>query len=709
MPEMPEDEGAEEEISALAPDPDSDFVDDQPDSAEDIQLGEDQEKELVELVLRNWEESDSNREKWMRDKEEGLNLYWGIVKAKSFPFENCANLHVPLIRTISDTLHSNLMGSIDYTKPVSVSPVGAEDVPKSRKAEKLLNWQFTTQVDYFDVVDKIVTACLIFGHADVKVRYTIEREAGEKVFDGIRIEVLPPERFLVPADACDADVQKMDFVIQEIPMTKSDVKKRIAAGKWRPLSDEELDKLGATSSKSDREADQMLENIREHYSGINDQHRDKKSGNYGTVIEWHGLFDINGDGIDEKVTATIMKDCRKVLRIGRSSRRRPFVRIRFSPIPDKPVGESLPDLLRHINQELNTLHNQRVDATTIANIPFGFFDPVAGFNPNEIKLSPGVMIPTQGPPSQAVYFPSLNTTRPEMHQEEGLLFQYAERMLGAGSNTQGILQTKRTTATEVATVDRRAGIRFLTIFNRVKRGLRDMILLAFELDKEHMPSDLQIRVAGVDGGPTFDTIKRDDIKGQLDVIINGNSIIDDQAEKQEMMTAYNLGMMNPLIMRDENAMYEMTRDLYLKLGVKRVDAYLRKPADTIPKNPEEEHNLWLQEEEVKPNIAENIEDHLKKHAALINSPQFEMFSPKAKALALKHYNDTVRMDQILQMMKKIAEMQMVNSALMGLQTPSAPGGMPGNGQSGGQPQGPMAQPQGKRPQVPPSPAGKLGA
>jgi hypothetical protein len=676
-----------------------DIVDDQPDISEGIQLTEDQEKELVNLVERNWEESDAARDKWMRDKEEGLNLYWGLIKAKQFPFKGCANLHVPLIRTIADTLHSNLMGSLDFSKPVSASPVGPEDVPKARKAEKLLNWQFTTQVDYFDLVDRIATACLVFGHADVKVRYSIEKEAGEKVFDGIRVDVLPPERFLVPADATDADVQKMDYVIQEIPMTKSDVKKRILAGKWRDLSDEDLDKFADGASKTDREVDKMLENIREFYSGVNADHHGQKSGKYGTVLEWHGLFDINDDGVEEKITVTFLKDCRKVMRIGRSARRRPFVRIRFSPIPDKPTGESIPDLLKPVNNELNTLHNQRVDSVTITNIPFFFFDPVAGFNPNEITLAPGVGIPTNGPPTQAVYFPSLNTSRPEMYREEEMLFQYAERMLGAGANTQGVLQTKRVTATEVAAVDRRAGIRFLTLFNRIKKGLRDVFMLAFEMDKDNMPADLQIRVNGVDGGPVFDTIRQSEIRGQFDLVINGNSIVDAQAEKQEMIAAYNLGMMNPLIMRDENAIYELTRDAYQALGVKRIDAYLRKPADTIPKSPEEEHNLFLQEEEVKPNVAENIQDHLKKHAAIINGKEFELFSPKAKALLLKHYNDTVRMDNILQQLKKVAELQAVNQQLMGIQTmPMMGNGAPPNGSPG------MAAEAPARPQIPNRPA-----
>jgi hypothetical protein len=625
----------------------------------------------------------------MRDKEEGLNLYWGIIKAKAFPFKDCANLHVPLMRTIAETLHSNVVGSIDFNKPCSVSPVGPEDVPKARKAEKLLNWQFTTQVEYFDIVDKIVNAVLVFGHVPVKVRYVIERENGKKTFDGIRIDVLPVERFLMPPDASDSDVQQMDYVMQEIPMTKSDIKKRITAGKFEDVSDEDLDKIGM-QSKSDRDADNMLENVRDYYSGTSSDHGTSKNKKYGTVIEWYGNFDHNDDGIEEKVMVSYLKESKKILRAVKQTAKRPLVVIRFSGIMDKATGESLPDLLKHINQELNTLHNQRVDSVTITNIPFFFFDPVAGFNPNEITLSPGVGIPTNGPPSQAVYFPSLNTTRPEMYREEELLFQYAERLLGAGANTQGIMQSKRTTATEVAAVDRRAGIRFLTIFNRIKKGLKGIFQIAFELDKTNMPPEIPLRVTGVDSDQQqFETMSKSDIEGQLDIVINGNSIIDDQAEKQEMMQLYQMGLMNPLIATDPNAMYELTRDTFAKLNAKKIDSYLRKPADTIPKNPEEEHNLFLQEEYVKPNIAENVDEHLKKHAALINSAQFEMFSPKAKALALQHYQATIKMDQIMKQLALMAQIQATNGALMQAQ-----------GGNGGQPPAAMAQGQVPGPQVP---------
>ncbi len=650
--------------------------------SEVLDLSDELKTKIAAQIDNDWSSADADRTDWMKKAEEGLRLYWGIIDVKSFPFKGCANLHVPLIRTISDTLHSNIMGSIDINKPVSVVPVGPEDVPKARKAEKLLNWQFTAQVDYGDLADKIVNTCLIFGHAPVKIRYVIEKSQGKKTYDGLRVDVITPERFLMPPDASDADVQSMDYVMQEIPMTKSDLLKRMQAGMYDPIPKEELEKLGGGETKHNREADRMLENVRELYAGTDSDPTERKGKRYMTAIEWHGSFDINDDGIDERIMVSYLKEGRKILRAVRQPKKRPFVIVRFSQILDKATGESLPDLLRHLNQELNTLHNQRVDAVTLTNIPFFFFDPVAGFDPNAITLTPGLGIPVNGSPSQAVYFPQMQTSRPEMYREEDNIFQYAERMLGAGTNAQGITESKRVTATEVATTDRRAGIRFLTIFNRIKKGLREIFNIALELDKDNMPAEMQVRVIGIDSDkPLFETMTPGDIDAKLDIVVNGSSVIDQQAEKTEMMQAYQLGMSNPLIMRDEMAIYELTRDLFLKFDIKKVDAYLRKPADMIPKNPNEEHNLFLQEEDTKPNIAENIEDHLNKHADFINSDKFALLSPKGQGLMMGHYNNTVRMQQVLKQMALVQQMQQVQAMQMagpggqGGQQPQSPGGM----------------------------------
>lgn len=651
----------------------------------DVKLKEKDEKALIEKVFSTWEAADAARVKKIRDLQEGLQLYWGIRAKKDFPFENCANLHVPLVRTITDTLHSNLMGSIDTVKPAAVMPVGPEDVPKARKAEKVLNWQFTTQVDFPQLADRIIQSALLFRYAAVKVRYVIEKKGGKKIYDGLKVDVLPPERVLTPPDASSLDVSEMEYIMQEIPMSVSDLRKRMVSNDYRKIDDEELDKLGGLPSRTARDgSDDFLENIRDLYSGVDSLSQNKSQAKYPTVIEWYGSHDINGDGIDEPIMVSFLKERRKILRVRQwDEDPRPIILIPFSEILFRAEGESTPEMLARINQELNTLHNQRVDAVTITNIPYFFFDPAAGYNPNEVKLTPGLGVPVNGNPSQAIYFPTMQTARPEMYREEDNLFLYAERMLGAGSNVQGILDTKRTTATEVASVDRRAGIRFLTLFNRIKKGMRDVFKLALELDKKYMPPEIQVRIHGIQSEPVFETMRREDLMGEFDITINGNSIIDEQAEKQEMMQVYQLGMVNPLIMRDETALYELTRDLFIKLGVKKVDAYLRKPEDLIPKNPEEEHNLFLQEEDVVPNLNENVEQHLEKHAALITSERFKLLSKRGQFLAVKHYNETLRMKKSIEQMMLVQKLTQVNNWMLQTQAtgqipPEAIGMPPGS-------------------------------
>lgn len=630
-------------------------------------LTEAQKLELTKQVELQWQISNAARVKWMNDRQEGLQLYWGIRRPKDFPFRNAANVHIPLIRTIMDTLHANIMGSIDTDFPARIIPVGQEDVPKARKIEKLLNWQFQTQIDYNDMADKAVHSALLYGIAPLKLRYVIEKEGGKKTYDGLKWEILAPERFMIPPDASDADVNAMDYIIHEVTMSKSDLKKRMLSGSYIRLSDEELNRTGENVTRHRREWDDFFESIRSIYSGIESINITTPEKKYATVFEWYGNYDYNGDGIEEPIMCSVLKDHRKLLRAVKWNRKRPFVILDFSYILNRAHGESVPEILKILNQELNTLHDLNIDALTLANMPYFFFDPVAGYTPDDIRLAPGVGIPTNGPPQQAIYFPQMNTKFNEMSRAEQDLVSYGERMLGAGANVQGIMQPKRITATEIQTIDRRSGIRFLTLFNRVRRGLEQVFRLALEYDKEYMPKEMQVRITGLDdSAPVFETFKRSDLEAEVDIVVNGNSVLDQQADQQEMAQVYQIGMMNPLIQKNEVAMYELTRDLFTKLGVKRIDAYLHKPSDALPVDPDVENNLFMQEEDATPHLAEDVTEHLKVHAALINSDNFKLMSKKGQMLLVKHYQSTVRMQQTMQQMQTVQQAQQVNNQLIQL-------------------------------------------
>lgn len=631
-----------------------------------------QQDKLVNAVLSDYHVSDGSRSLWLQQARRGLNLYFGLKVSKDFPFVNCANIHVPLIKTIQSTLESNVLGSLNYEKPVSVLPVGPEDFDRAKAVERLLNWQLTSQVDYREFMDKLIHSTLLYGHTFVKVRYVVEKEGRKKTFDGIKLDIPNPENVLFPPDTSLEDIDGWDYIIHELFLSLSDLKRRANAGFYKNVDKVQAGLGGAPIGGNSTKTALDLEEVRAIHTGIDSANPNVLRSPYPRILEWYGYYDIDEDGIEESLMVTIAADTKTLLRCVRWEGKRPFILVRFSPILNKVTGESVPSILAEINEELNTLHNQRVDAVTVSNIPFFFFDPMAGFDPNRVQLVPGLGIPVNGSPSQSVYFPTMSTVRPEMYREEEMLSLYAERLLGASANTQGVIQPQRTSATEIASIDKRAGIRFLNILNRIKTGLRRMFSLILELDQDKLPNEVKIRIVGFDVDVNFQTILKQDIQGSFDVSINGSSIVDEEAERTNQFQVYQMSLSNPLIMRNEIALYEVTKDTFSKLGVKRIDAYIRKPEGGASRPPSEEHNLLAQGERVRPNLGDNHEFHIAQHEEFIISEAFKLLPKVSQEATFEHLIDTKRMYEAIRKMQILNQMQAINTQMMQLQMGTHP-------------------------------------
>src|SRR3990167_293984 len=671
----------------------------------DIQLSPLAEKELVNKILNDYQLAGAQRTEWINKKAAGLKLYWGIRDSeKNFPFKNCSDVRVPLIRTLKETLHSNVWASFDLEEPFDVLPVGLEDVEKARKVRKFLNWQFTNEIDFEQMLDGILDHCLVYGHSVVKTTYLkearinkVQGEGGmqstpEVTFDGIKTHLIDPEQFLFPPYACHDDVQDLDYVIHEIPMTSSDIRRRMASAQYRQV------KLDAPKSSGNNYTDVAIQNVKNKHVGT--YSFDKGTDAHGSaarhhkVIEWYGFYDIDEDGIEENIMVTMLHDSREILRLVVWDISRPFVIVRFSPLVNSPWGESIADLIGQINEELNTLHNQRVDAVTLNNIPYGFYDPLSGFDPENIQLVPGLMIPTNGPPSNAVHFPVHNAIRPEMYREEEMLAAYAERLIGAGANIKGTENSSTISATEVATIDKRAGIRFKLVFSRIQRGMEKLAKSVLELNQKLMPAEKQIRVMGPnDSDPLFGTglshmnFTKSEMQGKFDIKARGQSIVEKDLNRQNQMMTYQIGIMSPLIMTDPESMFYLTRDTLEALGAKNRELYLKKPQYAVPQNPEDEQARIAQGEDMDPVLGENVEYHFKKHAEFINSPNFGLLTPESQTKMMIHLQKTMKLQQVMKQLQAVAQ-----------QKPQQSQGQPGAGRTDSAAEGnPPQEGQEKRP------------
>lgn len=620
------------------------------------QISDEKRIALCSQVLLDYENANNEIESWKSKKAEGLRLLLDLLPEKNRPFKNCANLNVPLIRTVLETLHSNIINSFDYDLPVEAVPVGPEDVARARKINRFLNWQFTNEIPAFELYDKLASTILTYGHAVAKIRYIRQENEGEVLFDGVRIDVPNVEDVLFPHDAPTANVDEMDFIIHRIYMSRSDINERIKSGTFENVK--------LPEKLTDDRVPDTLDYERKRYLNLSNLFRGQRE-NMPEVLEWHGYYDLNDDGINEKLVVTVLKQTKQILKIRQWKGSRPFEILRVSPIVNSPWGESVSDLLMHINQELNTLHNQRVDAVSITNMPFGFYDPLSGV-PTVLDLEPGKLYPVNGAPNNAVYFPTMSVVRPEMYREEELLFSYAERLLGAGANVQGITNQRRTSATEIATVDRRAGVRFFTLFMRFREGIGRIAKKVFELDQKHFPPEKQVRIMGVQDAPfigkthfPFEKFTDEQMQGKVDIVIRGRSVLDVQAEKQEKLQVYQLALLNPIVQTDPMNVYNLTVDTLQALGVKNIDRYLKPPAQGVPKTPEEEHNLVAQGEEIEINLLDDFTNHLDKHSKFLASEQFKMLPKQYQTSMYKHYAQTVKVKQILDEQEELRKQAMI--------------------------------------------------
>src|SRR5207249_70444 len=106
--------------------------------------------------------------------------------------------------------------------------------------------------------------------------------------------------------------------------------------------------------------------------------------------------------------------------------RRPFVFGRYLPRKKQFYGLSFPEVIRDIQDEINTMHNQRVDAGTIQNTPFGFFRASMTLPPQTMRVKPGDMVPVDNPQTD-INFPRMPGGTVFGQNEEALLYQYFER------------------------------------------------------------------------------------------------------------------------------------------------------------------------------------------------------------------------------------------------------------------------------------------
>lgn len=206
----------------------------------------------------------------------------------------------------------------------------------------------------------------------------------------------------------------------------------------------------------------------------------------------------------------------------------PIIEIPYLRLPGKFEGVGIPIILEDPQMMLNTIKNQRLDATILSIHKMWIVNPMANVDVDELVVRPFGIIHTPDPAGvKEVQFSDI---KPSSYREEELLksdMRYAcgvdDFSMGGGGGASS--------ATEVRHLRESTLERVRLFINHIGSGLSIMQGMWTSMYRQFFTKQMTIRIIGEDGAEMFPLIEKDDLMGQFD---NKSTVIPSIAGKNDV-------------------------------------------------------------------------------------------------------------------------------------------------------------------------------
>ena len=446
-------------------------------------------------VSRDFDNDLMSRSSWEKRTEASLKLALQVAETKNFPWPNASNIKFPLITIAALQYHARSYPVlIDSDLPVKCRVVGDDKdglrALRSSRVEQHMSYQLLEEdEDWESEMDKVLITQPIVGCAFKKTYYDPIRK------HNISENVLAKD---LVVNYWTKSLESASRVTHVLQMTRNEIYERTARGLWlEGVSD------GRTQQGSSVAMGDMLQRAQDKAQGMQPPEPNDSSTPI-EILEQHCHIDFDDDGYAEPYIVYVRRDNKKVARIvARYSKNdvdrnkkdvilsikaeQYFTKYPFVPSPDGGFYDlGFGVLLGPLNESINTIVNQLVDAGTMANTAGGFLSrgiKLRGgnyaFNPMEWKhvdttgddLRKGIVPLPVREPSQ-VLFTLLN-----------LLINYGERIGGSVDILSGQNPGQNTPAETTRTMAEQGMKIFNGIFKRTHRSLKQEFRKLYRLNQ----------------------------------------------------------------------------------------------------------------------------------------------------------------------------------------------------------------------------------
>lgn len=255
--------------------------------------------------------------------------------------------------------------------------------------------------------------------------------------------------------------------------------------------------------------------------------------------------------------------------------KRPLLEMHYQTVSNRFYSMGVCEIVDHLSQELDTLHNLRVDVGYATNLPWYFVRASSYIRPSEIKLRPMALIPVDNP--RDIVAPQVQNVTSFYHQEESLLLTIVERVMGITDLFLGVSPTSGASArhaTGFLGTKQEAEARMSGPLTQDERAFSFLCGLIYDLEMQFGPQERSFRLEGEDSSLTKTGLTRDDLwfRGQYDFRLGANVGMFSQNNRFERaQTAFQIGSNSPLTMQEMGRRWELEAEMYKSMGYRESD------------------------------------------------------------------------------------------------------------------------------------------
>lgn len=455
-------------------------------------LSEEERMTMGVRVVTEFDDDKTSLQDWFDKMNEWLELALLLRENKTFPWPGASNVKYPLLATaamqFSARAYPTLVpadNQIVKARVIGYDPDGSR-FDKADRIAKHMSYQIMHKMDNWEEdMDRLLMIMSIIG---VMFKKTYRDEYGK-----VHSDLLYPENLI-----CDYYTKTLDEAYRKtevMTVRKNEYVQKVRSGTWLDIGE-------IYAAPSSAEVDQSPE-----YQRTQTLDRTvpmSTNASPDLFLAQHTFYDIDGDGYEEPVVITVHYRTKQVVRVvarftlsgvklndkGKIEYIEPieyFTDYQFLPNPDGSIyGLGFGVLLGPMNEAINSLCNQLVDAGTLNNLQSGFIGKGLRIQMKETAFKPGEWksVNATGEDLKSSIFP-LPSKEPSavLFQLMNLLIQAGNQLASVAEIFVGKMPGQNTPATTTQeTVDQAMKV-FTAIYKRTYRSLLREFKKIFRINK----------------------------------------------------------------------------------------------------------------------------------------------------------------------------------------------------------------------------------